>query len=260
MVYYKTRVFCEKDGENVGAVGADVIIYDDAGDVVDTILVTSKSTYNNLVEQLEGIDEKYVDKDELLTLLQNTQGDIIQINATTLNGLSADNYAQVNHNHEGVYAPKSHASTTNEMGLGNSNNYGHVKTINNVSRENYVDGEALAATQGKALSDRINNLSGGVQNWQGVGSNIAGVTLLVNTQLRLASLNINRGDITFKKSAVNMGTIPAAYAPRYAVTTQAFHPYILLYISNDGVLIARSSNYGTNDHKYDVHGGFMWPY
>ena len=58
MVNYKVRAFYEKDN---GSVGADVVIYSDTGDVIDTILITTQCQYNQLVSRLEGIDETYID-------------------------------------------------------------------------------------------------------------------------------------------------------------------------------------------------------
>lgn len=150
MVNYKVRSFYEKD---TGTAGADVIIYDDSGDVVDTLLITTESTYNDLVEQLEGIDEKYLDRTDVLNILQNTSNEIVAINATMLNGQSADFYAKNNHNHDSVYAPLNHVNSLSTEGV-----VGHAKIINNVSRTSFVNGEALAAYQGKLLSDRINTM------------------------------------------------------------------------------------------------------
>lgn len=154
MVNYKVRSFYEKD---TGTAGADVILYDDVGDVVDTLLITTESTYNDLVKQIEGIDEKYLDRTDVLNILQNTTNEIVAINATTLNGQSADFYAKNNHNHDTVYAPKNHVDLPGNEGV-----LGHAKIINNVSRDSFVPGEALAAYQGKLLSDRINTVSSAV--------------------------------------------------------------------------------------------------
>lgn len=52
-------------------------------------------------------------------------------------------------------APKSHASSGTTYGLGTTGNYGHVKTINNLTQASHVDGTALSAYQGKILNDLI---------------------------------------------------------------------------------------------------------
>ena len=150
MVNYKVRTFYEKD---TGTAGADVIIYSDQGDVIDTLLITTESTYNDLIEQLEGIDERYLDRNDVLQILQNTTNEIVNINATSLNGLSSDQFARYNHNHDSVYAKLPHVNTLSTEGVA-----GHTKIINNVSRDAFVTGEALSAYQGKLLSDRINGM------------------------------------------------------------------------------------------------------
>lgn len=50
--------------------------------------------------------------------------------------------------------PVSHASTTNEYGVGTPTVYGHTKVINDLTRSSYVDGEALSAYQGYVLDQR----------------------------------------------------------------------------------------------------------
>lgn len=52
--------------------------------------------------------------------------------------------------------PISHASTTNKYGVGTTANYGHVKTVENLTTV-ATDGLALGAGQGKALNEKINN-------------------------------------------------------------------------------------------------------
>jgi len=58
-------------------------------------------------------------------------------------------------------APTSHASTATTYGVGSTTNYGHCKTINNVTSSAYVDGESLSAYRGKLLNDSLTNLSSG---------------------------------------------------------------------------------------------------
>lgn len=191
MVNYKVRSFYEKD---TGSVGADVIIFDDEGDVVDTLLVTTESTYNDLVEQLEGIDEKYIDKNELLTILQNTSGEIISINATTLGGRSSDMYSLNGHDHNTVYAPLSHVNTLSSEGV-----LGHAKVINNVSRGYFANGEALSAYQGTLLSNRIKTLESFKNNFKWSASKLnTYTTLTINPAIRLAILDYYRTDFKLK--------------------------------------------------------------
>ena len=55
-------------------------------------------------------------------------------------------------------SPTSHASTASTYGLGTTENYGHVKTVNNLTTSAHADGLALSAYQGKLLNDEINSL------------------------------------------------------------------------------------------------------
>jgi hypothetical protein len=52
-------------------------------------------------------------------------------------------------------APTSHASTATTYGVGTTTNYGHCKTINDLNKNAYANGEALSAYQGKVLNDKI---------------------------------------------------------------------------------------------------------
>lgn len=51
----------------------------------------------------------------------------------------------------------SHASDTDQFGLGNISNYGHVKTENDLNAVSYVDGVALSARQGRVLADIVSD-------------------------------------------------------------------------------------------------------
>ena len=52
-------------------------------------------------------------------------------------------------------APKNHRSSTTDYGVGTSTQYGHCKTINNLTQSSYIDGYSLSAYQGKVLKDLI---------------------------------------------------------------------------------------------------------
>ena len=153
MVNYKVRAFYEKD---TGSVGADLIIYSDTGDVIDTLLITTQGQYNELVSRLDGIDQQYLDLNELKQYLQNTGDTEITINATKLNGLTVEEFARQNHNHDDLYARKNHADPQPDYGVGAPDTYGHNKVIDNCNQTVYRAGESLSAYQGKLLNDRIN--------------------------------------------------------------------------------------------------------
>lgn len=56
-------------------------------------------------------------------------------------------------------APTSHASTSTTYGVGTTSNYGHVKTINNLTTSSYANGQALSAYQGYLLNTSLSNKS-----------------------------------------------------------------------------------------------------
>lgn len=51
-------------------------------------------------------------------------------------------------------APNSHASSATTYGVGTTANFGHCKTINNLTQASHVDGNALSAYQGKVLDSQ----------------------------------------------------------------------------------------------------------
>ena len=67
-------------------------------------------------------------------------------------------YNMVNHLGERQFPPLSHASADNTYGVGTGLSFGHCKTISNLNRDSYVDGEALAAYQGYVLDRKIGNI------------------------------------------------------------------------------------------------------
>ena len=257
MVNFKVRSFYEKD---TGTAGADVIIYDDVGDVVDTLLITTESTYNDLVEQLEGIDEKYLDRTDVLNILQNTSNEIVAINATTLNGLSADFYAKNNHNHDAVYAPLPHVNVQSTEGV-----MGHVKIINNVTRDSFVNGEALAAYQGKLLNDRISSVDaklGTCNNTDIATYDTQCLKAYVNPYLRVVYATFN--DIfnyTTSKKNTYIATgeiVKSGYRPKREVHFVS-SPYTHGRVTTDGKIYGRSI-YPSNKSDLAVKGSCGWVY
>lgn len=56
-------------------------------------------------------------------------------------------------------APTSHASTGTGYGVGTTENYGHVKIINALTKSAYANGEVLSAHQGKLLKDMVDRIN-----------------------------------------------------------------------------------------------------
>lgn len=231
MVTYKTRVFCEpEDGDSLGA---EVRIYGEEGDVIDTILITTQSQYDQLATQIQNIDNTYIDQQELVTLLSDTENPIT-VNATSLGGVPAADYARLNHNdlHIGTFAPKNHASTSNGYGLGDGTNYGHTKVVNNLTTASFQSGEALSAAQGKVLNTAINNVKKSLTTWN---SQKLGYGLLhVNPAIRCCRYKYERENykITGDKK-LHEATIPEEYRPKGIVRAWD-SKYVCLSVNTGG--------------------------
>jgi hypothetical protein len=83
--------------------------------------------------------------------------DNLLANDQELLGTLNDHETQIN-DLDANKAPNSHASTETTYGLGSTNNYGHVKTINALTQTSHVNGTALSAYQGKLLKDMIDGV------------------------------------------------------------------------------------------------------
>ena len=70
------------------------------------------------------------------------------INSSSTNDTAAGSKAVYDYS-----APISHSTSATTYGVGTASNYGHCKTINNLTTGSYVAGEALSAYQGKVLDD-----------------------------------------------------------------------------------------------------------
>ena len=153
---FETKVYSYTADEKV--IGAEVIIYNEEGDKVKSIVVTDETRLQELEEALESIDSRYVLRTELIELLEN-DGETTGINATLLNGYPGDSFLLRDERETLTFKPKSHASSTTEYGGATSSNYGHVKLRDNLTASSYNSAEALSSYQGKVLKDSIDNLS-----------------------------------------------------------------------------------------------------
>ena len=257
MVTYKARVFCEpEDGDSLGA---EVRIYGEEGDVIDTILITTQSQYDQLATQIQNIDNTYIDQQELVTLLSDTENPIT-VNATSLGGVPAADYARLNHNdlHIGTFAPKNHASTSNGYGLGDGTNYGHTKVVNNLTTASFQSGEALSAAQGKVLNTAINNVKKSLTTWttQSVGKY---GTLRVNTALKMCRFSYVRENYKITGDKVlHDGYIPAEYRPGGVVRVWD-SKYVMLSVNSSGD-IELETNHSSLPIKNTLRCHFKWFY
>lgn len=120
-------------------------------------------------QNLNKIENELGDQDSRITNIENgttkvpkaTQADSATKlqTARTINGVSFDGTANITIA-DGTKAPISHASSGTEYGVGTTSNYGHCKTINNLTQPSHVNGNALSAYQGKVLNDKFSPLLG----------------------------------------------------------------------------------------------------
>lgn len=107
MVRFETEVYEKREQD---LVGVQVIVSEDTGRVIDTLQVTNKLEFDELVARLDTLNEEYVQfsqnspvsGESIEDILKNI-GETITINATVLNGLSSDDFSKTNHKHDDRY-------------------------------------------------------------------------------------------------------------------------------------------------------------
>ena len=155
MVQIKTKVYNYSADEKI--IGAEVIIYNEEGDKVKSIVIVDETEIQELRDELDNLDTTYVDHTELTEILTNTE-ESITINATTLNGVAGDQFVLESSLLNRRMTPTSHASSSATYGKGSQSAYGHCKTINDLTHDSYKDGESLSAYQGNVLDGKIDTL------------------------------------------------------------------------------------------------------
>ena len=142
-----TKYECNVNGSQNEA-GITITVSD--GSVIESFTVSDAKKLNDLIQQIKQFDDKYVDIDELKTVLKNeSQKDVI--NATNLNGLSSDKYAKSSDLDKYSTVPTNHSSRTVEYGVGDANNYGHLKITDNLSETDPAT--ALSCKAGNELNN-----------------------------------------------------------------------------------------------------------
>ena len=142
-----TKYECNVNGSQNEA-GITITVTD--GSVIESFTVSDAKKLNDLIQQIKQFDDKYVDIDELKTVLKNeSQEDVI--NATNLNGLSSDKYAKSSDLDKYSTVPTNHSSRTVEYGVGDTNNYGHLKITDNLSETDPA--VALSCKAGNELNN-----------------------------------------------------------------------------------------------------------
>lgn len=142
-----TKYECNVNGSQNEA-GITITVSD--GSVIESFTVSDAKKLNDLIQQIKQFDDKYVDIDELKTVLKNeSQEDVI--NATNLNGLSSDKYAKSSDLDKYSTVPTNHSSRTVEYGVGDTNKYGHLKITDNLSETDPA--AALSCKAGNELNN-----------------------------------------------------------------------------------------------------------
>lgn len=262
MVEHKVRVFYEPDDN---AIGAEVKIYSEAGDEIDNILITTESKWRELDDKINNMDSNFIDREELLETIRNVSDDLVQINATTLAGVSVDQLAKANHNesHVNYFAPISHALETSRYGLGSSSQYGHVKVLDNLESSSFQNGEALSAHQGYELNNLITSLRNELTKWESITVPLG--NLRVCKALRLAQYTFYKASVSLTANEEkylndDKRVIPEEYKPPTFLRELA-HPHIanptFAVIEPDtGKIYAKSTATATRS----INAQFFWRY
>lgn len=158
MVNWDVQTFLYNEDEQK-MIGASVTIYSDEGDLIDKIEIADATKLNELEDRLEVIDDTYVNYSDIYNILENVN-EQVAINATTLNGRSANEFITTTQAESLSFIPRPHASASELYGTGTSTQFGHVKIRDDLTAGSYIRGEALSSRQGYTLNQRIN----GVEN------------------------------------------------------------------------------------------------
>ena len=150
MVTYKAKIY---NVEQDDIVGAEITIYSDEGDKIDTINIVSNDDLINLKNKVDDIEAAGIDINKLITALNE-----INIDATTLDGESKTSFATAEHTHGDTYAPKNHSNADTIYGVGTNSQYGHVKVVDNLSTGTFNANApvVLSAKQGNVLNTEVN--------------------------------------------------------------------------------------------------------
>ena len=249
---FVTRVFHENDNQ---VIGCEVIIYDNYNEVIDTICITDQTTLKKYIDNWDGISQYYIlrgdvelpeDLQALVDAGQPTLQDILEnstgsttINATTLDGSDASDFASVDHTHGSAYCITKHDSSNQDYGISTKDLYGHCKIADRLTDSTYTEATALSSHQGYVLNESITALQS-KNTWSSVKTIGSYIKYRVNSDLRLVVCNYNRKDYTGMKNSTGKielhpaGTIPSSYAPTARKITPLYRGDITLYFGTDG--------------------------
>lgn len=272
---FVTRVFHEQDNQ---VIGCEVIIYDNYNEVIDTICITDQTTLKSYIDNWDAISQYYILRgdvelpEELQALVdagQPTLQDILEnpndtttINATTLEGSSAADFARVDHSHGSAYCTTKHDSSNKDYGISTNDLYGHCKIADRLTDSTYTEATALSSHQGYVLNQSIKDLQSR-NAWSSVKTKGSYIKYRVNSDLRLVVCNYHRSDYTGMKNTTGKielhpaGTIPSNYAPTARAITPLYRGDVTLYYGTDGSVNLYNL---TKIKSMNLYAQVMWHY
>ena len=161
MVNFVTNVYKYNESDDK-IIGCSVTVYSDTGDLIDEIEIADATRLQELEDALAVIDNTYVKYSNMLDIIANTN-ESVDINATTLNGISGSSFLTGPQARSMSFNPTPHASIIPQYGAASTNHYGHAKLRDNLSSNNYVNGEALSGRQGYVLDQKITSVENKVK-------------------------------------------------------------------------------------------------
>lgn len=234
---FQARVFHEK---NKQVYGAEIILFDDEKDVIDTILITDKSDFDSYASLVDNLQQAYTpltkqDADNLLILQRLASGDIsetseeyknmtwsnlhsirylddilkninqsVEINATTLNGFNSGQFAKSTDVPDTRNFLNKNEHYSDEYKLpATTQRHGHAIIVDNLNTNDVSDGKVLSAKQGYILNNNIKSVDNKISNtWNAKTKKNDYLTYRVNPFLRLVVCNYNRKDYKGLKSEI----------------------------------------------------------
>ena len=255
------------------------VVYDDSLSYLEIVakinaktneIISQTNENTHAIETLANTIAELGDIDELRALLDEMQAIVEDLYTTdtplmdgTASAGSADHASRSDHIHptDTSRAPINHATSETTYGIGDANNYGHVKITDNI--DNIANGTAVKASVVKTVNNKLNTFTKDniLDDWYfvGGGSQQGGGKFPIN-QRGQTSYSINassfdsRVNILDRWAGVGVGTITLASnslkmkqtGGNYVYITQLFENlaegvYTLSVLLGDGTLITGSA-------------------
>ncbi len=103
MTKFETQVYHKEQDD---LIGVEVLVKDEDGESIDSLQITSKTDFDNLMEEIDELPENFISFDENSELRGMTLDEVlanennnIPINALTLGGSTANQYSKTDHAH-----------------------------------------------------------------------------------------------------------------------------------------------------------------